>query len=56
MFPQIVDMLCRQSENLLSWSHYRALLQIEDENARAWYEKEALEQTWRVRNLQHNIS
>mgnify|MGYP003303974850 CR=1 FL=1 len=56
MFPKIVDTLCRQSGNLLSWSHYRALLQIEDENARAWYEKEALEQTWSVRTLQRNIS
>ena len=56
MFPAIVDTVCRQSGNLLSWSHYRALLQIEDENARAWYEKEALEQTWSVRTLQRNIS
>ena len=56
MFPEIVDTVCRQSGNLLSWSHYRALLQIEDENARAWYEKEALEQTWSVRTLQRNIS
>ena len=29
MFPEIVDTVCRQSGNLLSWSHYRALLQIE---------------------------
>lgn len=54
--PGIVDMLCRQSGKLLSWSHYRALLQVEDEKARAWYEKEALEQTWGVRTLQRNIS
>lgn len=26
-FPEIVDTMCRQSGNLLSWSHYRALLQ-----------------------------
>ena len=56
MFPEIVDTVCRQSGILLSWSHYRVLLQIEDENARAWYEKEALEQTWSVRTLQRNIS
>lgn len=55
-FPDIVDTVCRQSGKLLSWSHYRALLQVEDENARAWYEKEALEQTWGVRTLQRNIS
>ena len=55
-FPQIVDTVCRQSGNLLSWSHYRALLQVEDKEARDWYEKEASEQTWSVRTLQRNIS
>ena len=55
-FPQIVDTVCRQSSNLLSWSHYRALLQVEDKVARDWYEKEASEQTWSVRTLQRNIS
>ena len=34
MFPEIVDTMCRQSGNLLSWSHYRALLQIEDQTQR----------------------
>ena len=55
-FPKIVDTVCRQSDNLLSWSHYRALLQVEDKVARDWYEKEASEQTWSVRTLQRNIS
>ena len=55
-FPRIVDTVCRQSGNLLSWSHYRALLQVEDKAARDWYEKEAAEQTWSVRTLQRNIS
>lgn len=55
-FPRIVDTVCRQSGNLLSWSHYRALLQVEDKAARDWYEKEATEQTWSVRTLQRNIS
>ena len=41
---------------LLSWSHYRVLLQVEDKNARKWYEKEAYEQTWSVRTLQRNIN
>ena len=48
--------MCRQSGNFLSWSHYRALLQVEDKAARDWYEKEASEQTWSVRTLQRNIS
>ena len=31
-------------------------LQVKDPDARAWYEKEAAEQTWSVRTLQRNIS
>lgn len=41
---------------LLSWTHYRTLLQVNDKTARDWYEKEALEQTWSVKTLQRNIS
>lgn len=48
--------MCRQSGTLLSWSHYRTLLQVKDSEARNWYEKEAIEQTWSVRTLQRNIS
>ena len=32
------------------------MLQVEDKEARDWYEKEAAEQTWSVRTLQRNIS
>lgn len=39
----------------LTWTHYRILLQVHDETARKWYEKEAYEQTWSVRTLQRNI-
>lgn len=55
-FPEIIDTVCRQSHIRLSWSHYRALLQVEDSSARNWYEKEAYEQTWSVRTLQRNIN
>lgn len=55
-FPEIVDTVCRQSNIRLSWSHYRALLQVQDMDARKWYEKEAYEQTWGVRTLQRNIN
>lgn len=41
---------------LLSWTHYRTLLQVFDKQARDWYEKEAFEQTWSTRTLQRNIS
>ena len=56
MFPEIVATLGQQSGVILSWSHYRILLQVEDKEARDWYEKEAAEQTWSVRTLQRNIS
>ena len=55
-FPEIVDAVSRQSRTLLSWTHYRTLLQVLDKDARDWYEKEALSQTWSVRTLQRNIS
>ena len=48
--------MCSKSDALLSWSHYRTLLQVLDKEAREWYEKEALTQTWSVRTLQRNIS
>lgn len=41
---------------LLSWTHYEKLLQVEDKETREWYAKEAYEQTWSVRTLQRNIS
>ena len=65
-FPEIVRSVTAQSDEagivlspsaqLLSWSHYEKLLQVEDVAAREWYAKEAYEQTWSVRTLQRNIS
>lgn len=52
----IVYSVSTQSAGLLSWTHYRTLLQENDTSAREWYEKEAKEQTWSVRTLQRNIS
>ena len=48
-FPKIVDSVSRQSKTLLSWTHYRVLLQVFDKKARDWYEEEAAEQSWSVR-------
>lgn len=31
-------------------------MQVKDSNAREWYEKEVLEQTWSVRTLQRNVA
>lgn len=56
MFPEIVASLRQQSGTILSWTHYRILLQVEDKKARDGYEKDAAEQTWSVRTLQRNIS
>lgn len=55
-YPEIFQTPSGKSVGLLSWSHYAALLQVKDEEARDWYEKEAVEQTWSVRTLQRNIS
>ena len=55
MFPEIFHAASGKSVPLLSWTHYRTLLQVKDEKARAWYAKEAAEQTWAVRTLQRNI-
>ena len=40
----------------LTWTHYRALLRVSDENARLWYLKEASEQNWASRTLDRNIA
>ena len=53
-FPNILHAVNSKS-NILSWTHYRTLLQVFDKNARDWYEKEAIEQTWSTRTLQRNI-
>ena len=54
-FPRIFDALRRKSR-ILTWTHYRILLQVPDKNARDWYESEALEQNWSYRTLQRNIN
>ena len=55
MYPEIVATAWQQSR-ILSWSHYRILLQVDDSDARKWYEKESVEQNWSVRTLQRNVS
>lgn len=55
-YPEIFHSPSGKFNELLSWTHYRVLLQVNDKEARVWYEKEALEQTWSVRTLQRNIS
>ena len=70
-YPQIVQTACAElnstDENeivrtmsaqsrMLSWSHYRILIQVLDKPARDWYEQEAARENWSVRTLQRNIS
>ena len=50
-FPEIFHTVCGKSV-LLTWSHYRTLLQVFDTEARNWYARETAEQTWSVRTLQ----
>ena len=40
----------------LSWTHYRLLLSLEDENARDFYVKEAIENNWSTRQLEREIN
>ncbi|MCE8023155.1 PDDEXK nuclease domain-containing protein [Billgrantia aerodenitrificans] len=40
----------------LSWSHYHALLKVDNPSARQWYMREAAEQRWSVRALKRQIN
>ena len=52
MFPEIFHSVSGKSI-LLSWTHYRTLLRVTDENARNWYVKEAHNEMWSVRTLEN---
>lgn len=39
----------------LTWSHYCELLSVSDDNARSFYEKEAINSNWSVRELKRQI-
>ena len=54
-FPSILHSVNAKS-NILSWTHYKTLLQVEDVKARELYAEETAKQTWSVRTLQRNIS
>jgi len=53
---KILDSLRPKSGRVLSWTHYRKLLQVEDDAALGWYLNEADAESWSVRVLQRNIS
>ena len=39
----------------LSWTHYRILLRLENQQAKDWYMRETLEQNWSARALERQI-
>jgi len=43
-------------EPLLSWSHYCELLKVEEPLARSFYEQEAIQNNWSVRELKRQIN
>ena len=55
-FPDIFHAASGKFTVTLSWTHYRALLRVDDVKARAWYEREAAAQAWSARTLDRNIS
>ncbi len=42
--------------DLLPWTHYERLIRVQNPEARRWYAKEALCQTWSYRTLDRNIN
>lgn len=49
-FP-ILSTLCRE----LTWSHYRLLIRVDNEEARIWYMNESVSSNWSVRALERQI-
>lgn len=47
---------CQTVSGKLSWSHYCELLIISDKNKRSFYEKEAINSNWSVRELKRQIN
>ncbi|CAA6816986.1 MAG: FIG074102: hypothetical protein [uncultured Sulfurovum sp.] len=39
----------------LSWSHYKLIIRLQDEDAKAWYMEEAVKSHWSVRALERQI-
>ena len=40
----------------LTWSHYRRLISVENENSRLWYMNEAADGVWSTRQLDRQIT
>lgn len=58
-FPEIFHTPCGKFSTpwrILTWSHYRRLLSVTNDDARNWYLREASEQMWSYATLNRNIS
>ena len=54
-FPKLFVISDQKSLPLLSWSHYKILVTIQDKDERIWYHQESFRQMWSVRTLQRNV-
>jgi len=54
MFPDM-EILNSRVQNL-TWTHFRKLLRVTDDDARYWYMREASQEMWSVRTLDRNIA
>ena len=48
--------ICDALRHELSWTHYRRLLSVENQEARIWYMNEAANSVWSTRQLDRQIS
>ncbi|WCM51685.1 PDDEXK nuclease domain-containing protein [Pseudomonas sp. WJP1] len=48
--------ICDALRHELSWTHYRRLLRVDNENARLWYMNESATQNWSSRALERQIN
>jgi predicted nuclease of restriction endonuclease-like (RecB) superfamily len=55
LFPDILQAVGAKYP-ILTWTHYRALLRVIDDEARNWHTEESLRNTWSARTLERNIS
>lgn len=48
---------CYALRSELTWTHYRLMIRVQDEDARQWYMNEAAEQTWSsfIRTFEVNL-
>jgi hypothetical protein len=53
--PPISQTLSDQFEPMLSWSHYCELLKVDEAVPRSFYEQEAIQNNWSVRELKGRL-